>query len=78
MIEIEKSPKNDAWYGDFFDSLCVTESCLGENKIAELGPKEIFSFQILLALYLYFITFSLYSAIKVSGIYFLSILEYMT
>ena len=35
---------------------------LGENKIAELGPKDIFNFQF----FLYSITLSLYSTVKVS------------
>ena len=67
VIEIKKSPQKGACYGDLLFKILSTyviESCLGESKITGLGPKEIFDFQILLALYLYFITLSLYSTIK--------------
>ena len=48
-------------------TLCVIKSCPGVNKIAELGPNEIFNFQILI------ICVSLLYTIEVYGIHFLSI-----
>ena len=82
VIEIKISPKNGAWYGDLLLMHFICHRImLQRKKIEDLGPKEIFDFPFFVALhiyiYLYFITLSLYFTIKVSGINFLPILEYM-
>ena len=52
VIEIKRSLKNVPGMETYFlDTLYVIEN-LGENKIAELGPKEIFNFRILLTVYI--------------------------
>ena len=48
MIEIKRSPKRClVWRPTLLDTLYVIEPCIGENKIAELGPKEIVKLYIL-------------------------------